>query len=77
MKEVLSQSGVPYVYVDICEQVANLRAFLMIRDTSEAHAPVREAHTIGIPTLVVDDQVMLVQGPDHARQLIEELHLAE
>lgn len=63
-----------FVYVDITSGVTPLRAFLKIRDTSAVHAPVREKHTIGIPTLVIDDEVYLV-SPEQTEQLIEQYGL--
>lgn len=77
MKEVLSENNVKYAYVDICESVGSLKKYLKIRDTSETHAGARESHAAGIPTLVIDDQVFIVHGPDHAKQLIEEYHLMD
>lgn len=77
MKEVLSENNVKFAYVDICESVGSLKKFLKIRDTSEVHAAARENHAAGIPTLVIDDQVFIVHGPEHAKELIEEYNLAE
>lgn len=66
-----------FAYVDITSSIGSLRQFMKIRDTSEAHAEIREKHTVGIPTLVVDDAIYRVSGPEHAEQLIEELHLLD
>ena len=76
MKEVLSQSNVQYLYVDICESIGRLKSFLRVRDTSEAHREAREKHQAGIPCLAVDDQVILVKNVEHMRELIEEYQLA-
>lgn len=77
MKEVLSENHVAYLYVDICESVGKLKNFLKVRDISEAHREVRKTHRVGIPCLVVDEQAMLVESPEHMRKLIEEYHLTE
>lgn len=77
MKEVLSGKNVKFAYVDITSGIGPLRQFMKIRDTSDTHAEIREKHTVGIPTLVVDDVVYRVSGPEHAEQLVEELHLLE
>lgn len=77
MKEVLSQNEVKFAYIDICESVGMLKKYLKIRDTSEEHAAARETHAAGIPTLVIDDQVIIVKGPEHAKELIEEYHLSD
>ena len=75
MKEVLSQHNVKYAYVDVCESVGSLKKFLKIRDTAESHAPVREKHSVGIPCIQIDEEVMLVNGPDHAKELVEKYNL--
>ena len=71
MKEVLSQYQVKFLYVDICESVGKLKLFLKLRDTEEAFADVRREHRAGVPCLVIDDVPYLVQGPEHAKKLIE------
>lgn len=77
MKEVLSEKNVKYLYVDICESVGRLKTFLKVRDTSEAHREAREtSHRAGIPCLMVDGEVILVDGPEHMESLIEEYGLA-
>lgn len=77
MKEVLSKNNVKYMYVDVCESVGKLKSFLKIRDTSEAHKEAREQHRAGIPCLVIDNEVILVGGAEHAQQLVDEYHLTE
>ena len=57
--------------------VTSLKKFLKVRDTAESHAFVRERHTVGIPCVQIDDEVMLVNGPDHARELVEKYKLLE
>lgn len=77
MKEVLSEKKVTYLYVDICESVGRLKTFLKVRDTSEAHREAREtSHRAGIPCLMVDGEVILIDGPEHMERLIEEYGLA-
>lgn len=51
-----------------------LRAFLKIRDTSDVHAVAREKHTIGLPTLVIDDEVY-IPTPDKVQELIDKYQL--
>ena len=72
MKEVLSENNIKYMYVDICEGVGKLKSFLKVRDTAPEMQEVREQHRAGIPCLVVDDQVILVNGAEHMQQLIEQ-----
>lgn len=77
MKEVLSQNEIKYMYVDVCESVGKLKSFLTIRDTADAYAEVREVHRVGIPCIVIDDDVILLDGPEHMQRLIDEYHLKE
>lgn len=77
MKEVLSQKNVKFAFVDITASIGNLRKFLKVRDTYPIFEPVREQGRVGLPALFVDDTPHLVEGPDHAERLIEELHLLE
>ncbi|MDO4264999.1 MAG: glutaredoxin [Eubacteriales bacterium] len=76
MKEVLSQNGVKYLYVDICESVGKLKLFLTLRDTSPVLEGVRKEHRAGIPCLVIDDKVFLPDGPEMVQHLIDEYQLA-
>lgn len=75
MKEVLSENNIKYMYMDVCESVGKLKQFLTIRDTDQAFEEVRKEHRVGIPCLVIDDDVILVRGADHARELVEKYQL--
>lgn len=77
MKEVLSQYNVKYAYIDICESVGSLKKFLTIRDTAEEYEEVRRTHRAGIPMIVVDDKVILINNADHMKQIIDEYKLVE
>ena len=77
MKEVLSQHEVKYAYVDICESVGSLKKFLTIRDTAPEYEEVRNTHRAGIPMIVIDDKVILINNAEHMEQLIEEYKLIE
>ncbi len=77
VKEAFLSAGVKFAYVDVCESVGSLKKFLKVRDTAESHSFVRERHTVGIPCVAIDDEVMLVNGPEHAKELIEKYKLLE
>ena len=77
MKEVLSQKNVKYAYIDICESVGSLKKFLNIRDTAPEYDEVRNTHRAGIPMIVIDDKVILINNAQHMEQLIEEYNLIE
>ena len=76
VKEALSHCGIPYEYTDIGSSMKDLKEFLEIRDTSEAHKIVREKHSVGIPCIVVHDRVYIAEQLDVLeRILIEEGYL--
>lgn len=77
MKEFLSENNVKFAYVDICSSVMSLKSFLKIRDTSEAYEKVRERHSVGIPCLVIEDEVFIISGVDMVKELVEKYELAE
>ena len=75
MKEVLSQNNVRFVYIDVTSSIGYLRQFLKVRDNDPAFEEIRKESRVGLPTLFVDDTPYLVDGPEHALQLIDELQL--
>ena len=54
MKEVLDERGVKYLYLDITENLANLKKFLKFRENS-AFDFAKEKGSIGIPAMVIND----------------------
>ena len=54
-KALMAQRGFEVEYVDITESVANLRAFLQLRDTESVFDEIRSEGRIGIPVFVNDD----------------------
>jgi glutaredoxin-related protein len=77
VKEVLSQHNVKYAYIDICESVGSLKKFLNIRDVAPEYEEVRQTHRAGIPMIVIDDKVILINGAEHMENLIKEYNLCE
>ncbi|MGB7606646.1 MAG: hypothetical protein WBL93_14340 [Lutisporaceae bacterium] len=71
MKEVLSQKGIEFIYFDISLDFGALKRFLKIRDTNDIFDPVREAGRVGIPTVLVDDKVMLGLEEDQIEELLK------
>lgn len=59
LKEALSQTNIEFEYYDISLDFAALKRFLKIRDTNPLYDPIRGTGKIGIPTIVIDDEVML------------------
>ena len=54
-KALMAERGFEVDFVDITASVANLREFLMLRDTNELFAPIRAEGRIGIPAFVRED----------------------
>ncbi len=77
MKAVLSENHVRFEYADITKSMLALKAFLVIRDTSDAYRDIRGKRSIGIPMLLVDNVPYLISGPEHMQELIDTLDLAE
>jgi len=54
-REDLDSAGVVYEYLDFAESLANLKAFLALRDKNPIFAEVKEDGRIGIPCIVRED----------------------
>ena len=76
-KAVLEENNIKFLFVDVCESVGKLKMFLKLRDTEDAFQEVRKQHKVGVPCIVIDDETIVSQNPDHVRQLIEQYHLKE
>lgn len=59
MKEALSQNNIEFEYFDISLDFSALKRFLKIRDTNPLYEPIRGTGRIGIPTIVMGDEIML------------------
>ena len=54
-KKVLDERKISYDYVDITKDIADLKAFMRLRDTSPAFNEVKKAGSIGVPAFVSED----------------------
>ena len=54
-KEELEAAGVPFLYLNISENLLYLKKFLKHRDTNELFAAVRQRGQIGIPCIERED----------------------
>ena len=54
-REDLDKAGVEYQYLDFSEDLRSLKEFLKLRDKDPMYASVREAGSIGIPTILLPD----------------------
>jgi len=50
---------------------AALKRFLKIRDTNPLYIPVKEAGRVGIPTVLIDDEVFLELDDDKIEELMK------
>ena len=54
-KQDLDRANVPYVYLNISENLMFLKKFLKLRDDNELFADIRKAGKIGIPCIQRQD----------------------
>ena len=63
VKEFLSQKGVEFTYHNVSESIAELKAWLKIRDTHPEYAQIRESYrSVGFPCVVVNDGEKVILG---------------
>ena len=54
-REELDKAGVAYEYLDFSDNLRNLKEFLKLRDGDPLFLPVKEAGSIGIPCILMED----------------------
>lgn len=54
-KEYLSKKGVNFVYLDITENMFNLKKFLKFRDNYKEFDEIKKAGRVGLPCIVVNN----------------------
>lgn len=54
-KEYLSENNVKYLYLDVSENMINLKRFLKYRDDYDEFNSIKEKGSIGLPCIVIDD----------------------
>ena len=54
-KRDLDAAAVPYLYLNISENLLFLKKFLKLRDENELFEPIRDKGQIGIPCIVRED----------------------
>lgn len=53
-KEYLSDHNIKFLYLDITENMMNLKAFLKYRDKYEEFEKIKESGSVGLPCIVVN-----------------------
>lgn len=54
MKEFLSKHGIEFIYLDITENMFNLKAFLKYRDNRPEFDEIKKAGRVGLPCVVIN-----------------------
>lgn len=49
------QHDIKFAYLDISENIANLKRFLKYRDNFEEFDEIKKADRVGLPCIVIDD----------------------
>ncbi|WP_250228561.1 glutaredoxin domain-containing protein [Anaeropeptidivorans aminofermentans] len=76
VKDYLTEKEIRFGYVDITSGMAHLKKFLAIRDSNPKYEEIKKQQTIGIPTLVIDDEPFLLpEGISSVDGLIKEFDL--
>lgn len=55
MKEFLSNENVQFLYLDITENMLNLKRFLKYRDNSPVFDEIKKSGRVGLPCIVIND----------------------
>jgi len=60
MKEFLSSQNIQFAYLDITENMTNLKRFLKYRDNSPEFKEIKESGRVGLPCIVINDGEQIV-----------------
>ncbi|MFV0441055.1 MAG: hypothetical protein ACK5LV_07165 [Lachnospirales bacterium] len=55
----LDMENIEYTFLDILENMGNLKKFLKLRDTTDIYNDIRGTSTIGIPLLCINKKYIL------------------
>jgi glutaredoxin-related protein len=61
-KDYLMEKGIEFVYQDITGDLGAMKRFLKIRDTNPLYEEVKAKGGIGIPTVLIDEELYI--GPE-------------
>ncbi|SKB48325.1 Glutaredoxin-related protein [Lachnospiraceae bacterium] len=67
-----NELGIEYEFADITEELADLKAFLKIRDTDTVFDPIRGTGGIGIPACVDEDGQIFLDWKSYLKKLGKE-----
>lgn len=72
-KEVMDESGVRFLYLDITENLASMKKFLKARDTMNEFDGAKSAGNIGIPALILGDNERAILDIDELKDYLDSL----
>lgn len=72
-KEVMDESGVRFLYLDITENLANMKKFLKARDNMKEFDEVKEEGRIGIPSLILGDNERAILDINELKDYLDSL----
>lgn len=72
-KEVMDESGVRFLYLDITENLANMKKFLKARDNMKEFDEVKDEGRIGIPSLILGDKERAILDIDELKDYLDSL----
>lgn len=72
-KEVMDESGVRFLYLDITENLANMKKFLKVRDNMKEFDEVKDEGRIGIPSLILGDNERAILDIDELKDYLDSL----
>ena len=67
-RKALDEAGIAYEYLDLAEDLRNLKAFLSLRDQETAFEQVRAEGKIGIPCILREDGTVTLQWSEYVGQ---------
>lgn len=56
---MLSEKNIPFEYIEITESIGNLKEFLRLRDTMKGFELAKRSHSVGVPALIIEGEVIL------------------
>lgn len=63
----LEEAGVEFLFLDICQELPNLKAFLKLRDENELFDPIKQNGQIGIPCLQREDGTITLAWDEYLK----------
>jgi len=73
MKEFLSSHNIQFLYLDISENMLNIKTFLKYRDSAPEFDEIKKVGRVGLPCIVVDNGEKIIF--DKTLLNIEELRM--